>query len=130
VLTPKQEKFCQCIVSGMSGKDSYYSAYNTTCNENTASREAMKLLERDDVQARLTELRIPLENHARTVAMSERDRKRAVLWNIIETGTAADQCRALDILNRMDAEYLNVNVNKNDTAVDLKNVDLSVLKAL
>ena len=128
-LTPKQEKFCQCIVSGMTGKDSYYAAYDTTCNENTASREAMKLLERDDVQERLSELRKPLENHARTVALTEREKKRAVLWEIIETGDNAAKCRALDILNKMDAEYINITRNIDDGA-KLEGLDMDTLLKL
>ena len=129
MLTPKQEKFCQCIVSGMSGKDSYLAAYDCQ-SDNAAMVESTKLLKREDVTQRLTELRKPIENLAQTKAITEREKKRAVLWNIIETGTAADQCRALDILNRMDAEYLNVNVNKTDTTVSLENIDLNALKTL
>lgn len=129
-LTPKQEKFCQCIVSGMSGKDSYITAYDSKGSDQNAYNEASKLLLREDIQARLTELRKPLEKAAQQTALSEREKKRAVLWNIIETGTAADQCRAMDILNKMDAEYLNVNVNKNENTVNLGNVDLATLKTL
>ena len=129
MLTEKQEKFCQCIVSGMSGKDSYYAAYDTVCNENTASREAMKLLEREDVQARLTELRKPLENHARTQALTERERKRAVLWEIIQTGDDNAKCRALDILNKMDAEYININHNIEEKT-DISHIDIDKLKQL
>ena len=130
MLTPKQEKFCQCIVSGMSGKDSYIAAYENNSNDNTAYKEAMKLLDREDVQARIKDLRKPLELQAKTTALSERDRKRAVLWEIINTGDNNDKCRAMDILNKMDSEYLNINVNKTDSGVDLKNIDLNALKAL
>lgn len=129
MLTPKQEKFCRCIVSGMSGKDSYMAAYDCK-GDRTAYNEANVLLKRDDISARIAELSIPVQNHARNVAISEREKKRAVLWNIIETGTPADQCRALDILNRMDAEYLNVNLNKTDTTVNLENIDLNALRTL
>ena len=129
-LTPKQEKFAQCIVSGMSAKDSYYAAYDTTCNERVAYNEASKLLSRDDMQKRLVELREPLENHARTTALTEREKKRAVLWDIIQNGDNNDKCRALDILNKMDAEYTNVNHNINENKVDLSTVDLNALKRL
>lgn len=132
MLTPKQEKFCQCIVSGMSGKDSYYAAYDTQCNENTASREAMKLLEREDVQARLTELRKPLENHARTVALTDRERKREFLWKVIadENQSMTDRLRGVDLLNKMDSEYTQVNVNENRNSVTFDNLDLEALKTL
>lgn len=129
-LTPKQEKFAQCIVSGMSAKDSYYAAYDTTCNERVAYNEASKLLARDDLQKRLVELREPLENHARTTALTEREKKRAVLWDIIANGDNNDKCRAMDILNKMDAEYTNVNHNVNETKLDLSSIDVNALKRL
>ena len=130
MLTPKQEKFCQCIVSGMSGKDSYITAYENKSNDNTAYKEAMKLLDREDIQTRIKDLRKPLELQAKTQALTEREKKRAVLWEIINTGDNNDKCRAMDILNKMDAEYINVNVNKNDSTTDLTNLDTSVLKTL
>lgn len=73
-LTPKQEKFCLCIVEGMSGKDAYYTAYNTTCNEKTAYTESTNLLKRDDITERIKELRKPLENHAQNVSITERQK--------------------------------------------------------
>lgn len=129
-LTPKQEKFCQCIVSGMSGKDSYYAAYDTKCGDNTAYVEASKLMLREDIQKRLEVLRKPLEKAAQSVALTEREKKRAVLWDIITNGDNNEKCRALDILNRMDAEYLNVNVNQNENVVKLDNIDLEALRSL
>ena len=128
-LTPKQEKFCQCIVSGMSGKDSYMAAYDCK-SDNAAMVESTKLLKRDDVTQRLVELRRPIETLCATKAISEREKKRAVLWDIIENGDNNDKCRALDILNKMDAEYTNVNVNKTDSTVKLDNIDLNALRAL
>lgn len=73
-LTPKQERFAQCIVQGMSGKDAYYTAYNTTCKENTAYVESMKLLKRDDITERIKELRKPIENHIQNVSITERQK--------------------------------------------------------
>ena len=109
-LTPKQEKFCQCIVSGMSGKESYQTAYNST-SDNSAMIESTKLLARDDIQEKITALRKPLETVAQTQAISEREKKRAVLWDIIQSGDDNAKCRALDILNKMDMEYININKN-------------------
>lgn len=119
-MTPKQEKFCQCIVSGMSGKDAYITAYNNNSNNNTAYREAMKLLDRDDVQSRIKELRKPLELQAKTQALSERDKIKDKLWEIINgTDTNdSDRIRAMDILNKMNAEYINIQrIEKEDTSI-------------
>ena len=119
-MTPKQERFCQCIVSGMSGKDAYITAYNNNSNNNTAYREAMKLLDRDDVQSRIKELRKPLELQAKTQALSERDKIKDKLWEIINgTDTNdSDRIRAMDILNKMNAEYINIQrIEKEDTSI-------------
>ena len=129
-LTPKQEKFCQCIISGMSGKDSYIAAYDSKGSDQNAYNEASKLMLREDIQARLTVLRKPLEKAAQNVALTEREKKRAVLWDIIANGDNNEKCRALDILNRMDAEYLNVNINQNENTVKLDNIDLEALRSL
>ena len=134
MLTPKQEKFARCIVSGMSAKDSYYAAYDTKCNEKTAYTEATKLLARDDMQKRLTELSKPLENHAQAQALSERERIKAILWErlqaCIEAGDDVAIVRYTDQINRMNAEYTNVNVNRNENTVTLDNIDLNTLKTL
>ena len=107
-LTPKQEKFCQCIVSGMSGKDSYMTAYN--CNsDRVAYNESNVLLKRDDITERIQELLQPVKNHAINTAISERDKKRKWLWHMIENATNdSDRLRAMDILNKMDSEYINI----------------------
>ena len=118
-LTPKQEKFCQCIVSGMSGKDSYMTAYN--CNSvNAAMVESTKLLSRDDITEKIQELRKPIENLAQTMAISEREKKRAWLWNMIENATNdSDRIRAMDILNKMDSEYINIQrIEKEETPIN------------
>lgn len=73
-LTPKMEKFCEYIVSGMSGKDAYITAYQNKSNDNTAYKESMKLLQRDDIAERIKEMRKPLELHAQTVSITERQK--------------------------------------------------------
>ena len=131
MLTPKQEKFCQCIVSGMSGKDSYQAAYDCQ-SDNAAMVESTKLLKRDDITAKITELRKPLENLCVTKAITERERKRQWLWDMINNVNAAesDRLRAMDLLNKMDSEYMQVNVNENKNTITLDNIDLSTLKTL
>lgn len=133
-LTPKQEKFCQCIVSGMSAKDSYITAYDTTGNEKTVYSEATKLLAREDVSKRLEELRKPLENHARTQALTEYEKLKALAWERIEACKASEDdtavARYMDILNKMLGNYVNINRNIDDTASSLDTLDTETLKAL
>ena len=113
-LTPKQEKFCQCIVSGMSGKDSYITAYDCNSN-NTAYQESYVLLQRDDIKEYIATLKKPIEKQV----ISEREKKRAWLWNMIENATNdSDRIRAMDILNKMDSEYINIQrIEKEETPI-------------
>lgn len=125
-LTEKMKAFArEYYNNGGNGTEAYLIAYNTD-SRTTAQRESSLLLRRSDINEYLKTLNLPNENKA----ISERDRKRRVLWDIIENGDNNDKCRAMDILNKMDAEYLNINVNKNDNNVDLKGIDIATLKTL
>lgn len=128
MLTPKQEKFCQCIVSGMSAKDSYINSYDTKATEQVIYNEAMKLLKREDITQRIEELRKPLENHAQTVALTDREKKRAFLWSVIEDSTESmsDKLRAMDILNKMDSEYISINKTIEEKT-EISNLDTDTL---
>ena len=119
MLTPKQEKFCECIVSGMSAKDAYTTAYNTKASEQVLYNESSKLMLRDDIQARIADMRKPLIQAAQQTALSEREKKRAWLWNMIENAANdSDKLRALDILNKMDSEYINIQrIEKDETPI-------------
>ena len=132
-LTPKQEKFCECIVSGMSGKDSYMTAYNSK-SDNAAMIESTKLLARDDINERLKELRKPIENLAQTKAISEYERIKELLWERIEVcvanGDDAAIARYTDQINKMNQTYININRNIEDNAGELKELDTSTLLKL
>lgn len=132
-LTPKQERFCQCIVSGMSGKDSYYAAYNNNSNPNTAYNEALKLLNRDDIQGRIKELRKPLEIQAQTNAITETERIKAILWEEIDNARAQQDHAAIarytDQLNKLNNAYKDVGTQVDNTT-GLDNIDNDVLKKI
>lgn len=133
-LTPKQEKFCQCIVSGMSGTDSYKAAYDTNATEKVIYNESSKLLKRDDITERITELRKPLENHAQNTFINEREKKKAIIWEriqaCIDSGDDTSVARYMDILNKMDAEYININRNIEDKPADIYKLDTETLKKI
>lgn len=116
----------------MTAKDAYYTAYDTTCNERVAYNESAKLLSKDYIQERLTVLRKPLENHARSTALSDREKKRSFLWNVINDSDQDmnNRLRAVDLLNKMDSEYINTNINLDNSANVLDNVDIDTLKQL
>lgn len=132
-LTPKQEKFCQCIVSGMSGKDSYLTAYD--CNsDTTAYQESYVLLQRDDIKEYISTLKKPIEKHVINTAISERDKKRSICWTEIERCIAERDsngaARWMDILNKMDSEYININRNIQDDQTAISNLDTNTLRLI
>lgn len=132
MLTPKQEKFCECIVSGMSAKESYITSYNTKAKDQVIRNEANKLLKRDDITERIQELRKPLQNHAINIALSEREQIKKKLWEMINSNTVSDsdKLRSMDILNRMNSEYININKNIDESKENISQLDTDSLKKL
>jgi hypothetical protein len=64
-LTPKQEKFAQCIADGMSQADAYRAAYSAgKMGEGALHVEASKLMDNPKITLRLSELRGKLEKKA------------------------------------------------------------------
>lgn len=118
-LTNKQESFCQNIIKGMSYKDAYITAYNSKGSDQNAYNEGSKLMLREDIQERIKVLRKPIEKAAQQQALTEREKKRAWLWNMIENATNdSDRLRAMDILNKMDSEYINIQrIEKEETPI-------------
>lgn len=120
--------FCREYFSnGGNGTKAYLVAYDTT-SETTAANESSLLLKRADINEYIRTLNIPLENKA----ISEREKKRSVLWAMIDNPATSDsdRCRALDILNKMDAEYININRNITDDNENITNLDTSKLLKL
>ncbi len=134
MLTPKQEKFCQCIVSGMDGVTAYKTAYNTKASNKVCNNESRVLLKRDDITERITELRRPLINHAQNVAMGERERIKAILWDrlekAIDRGDDQTITRITDQINRMNAEYININKNIDEQKTPIEHLDTDTLLKL
>jgi len=125
-LTEKMKAFCrEYFTNGGNGTQAYLTAYDGN-SDTSAAIESSRLLARDDIQEYLAALNKPIEQKA----ISEREKKRRVLWEIIENGDNNDKCRAMDILNKMDAEYTNININKTESTVNLDNLDLDALKTL
>lgn len=129
-LTPKQEKFCECIVSGMTGKDSYLTAYDCT-SDRVALNESNVLLKRDDITERIKELRKPVLNHAQNTAISETERIKAILWeelqNAREQQDHAAVSRYIAEINKLNGAYKDT-ILENDNSLD--NLDTSKLLKL
>lgn len=125
-LTEKMKAFCREYVrNNGNGTQAYLVAYDGK-SETAASIESSKLLRRNDVTAYIATLNKPMENRIQ----NERERKRAVLWDIIENGDNNDKCRAMDILNKMDSEYININRNIEEQQTIVANIDTDALQRL
>lgn len=61
-LTPKQEKFAQCVASGMNQSAAYRAAYDAgEMSAPAINTEAYVMAQNPDIAHRIEELRIPLE---------------------------------------------------------------------
>ena len=133
-LTAKQEEFCKQVVNGNTLVDAYTIAYNSKDGYQTKANEASKLMARDDIQAYLDILKKPLVKTIQTQQITEREKKRTIIWDRIESciqsGDDAAIARYMDILNKMDAEYININKNIEDKSAEIKQLDTNTLLKL
>ena len=126
-LTIKQQNFChEYIQNGGNGVRAYLTAYNSK-SESAARQESCKLLKRDDVTEYIQALTRPTQNKI----INEREKKRTWLWDMINNENIAesDRLRAMDILNKIDQEY--VNITRDDTQKpDITKLDIDTLTRL
>ena len=131
-LTPKQEKFCQNIVSGMDNITSYMSAYDCQ-SRNAANTESNKLLMRDDITERIIEIRKPVINLIQNKQISEREKQIKEIKQRIEICKQKEDEQSLiryyDMLNKIYSLYKESDTEqKPESAVN--NLDISTLKRL
>ncbi|MDT2832262.1 terminase [Vagococcus carniphilus] len=110
----KHETFVQCLLKGMSQRQSYLEAYSNSkkWKNTTVDNKASKLANTSEVLARLQELQERSENQA----IASVTRRKMILTEILEDEEekANDRIKAIDSLNKMEMiGGENVNVNKN-----------------
>ena len=123
MLTPKQEKFVQSLIQGMSQADAYRSAYATkNMSDKTIHEAASRLVADSKVSARLAELR---EQTTKETIMSAQKRLEW-LTGLIEDKEVSigDKLRAADIMNKMQGEYVQKVEAEVTNAVNI-NIELS-----
>lgn len=128
MLTEKQKEFCrEYVKNNGNGTKAYLHAYDSK-SETAASIESSKLLRRDDITEYIAALNKPMENRIQ----NEREKKRKFLWDMIENPSVSesDRLRAMDILNKMDAEYININRNIEDKPATITNLSTAALEKL
>ncbi len=128
-LTQKQKNFCHAYARCNNATQAYLEAYDTESEEN-AKRQGSVLLRRDDITEYLKEINQPTINKI----VNEREKKRQIIWDRIniclEKGDETAIARYMDILNKMDAEYVNINRNIDDNSEKLSGLDIEQLKEI
>ena len=128
-ISAKMKAFCYAYMRLNNATEAYLEAYDTD-NRQTAALEGSKLLKRDDITEFLAELNKPLVNKI----TNEREKKRQIIWRRIERSIEKEDetaiARYMDILNKMDSEYVNINRNIEEGNEQLANLDTEQLKQL
>lgn len=104
MLTPKQEKFAQAIaLEGMNKADAYRSAYDTSrMGDDTIYVKACNLAAQDKIAVRIAELR----QQAMTPKVMSAQKRREKLTELAEHEDPNVSMKAIDLLNKMDGEYV------------------------
>ena len=138
-LTPKQERFIQNIVSGMTQREAYKNSYNTeNMKDETIDKEACLLFNSPKIAERYRDLMDKLEDES---IMSAKERMKwltdVVKGKVKNTSYdsngksyeneayISDKLKAIDTLNKMSGEYVNrveADVNT-DVSINIALVD-------
>lgn len=102
----RHEKFVQGLASGLSQRKSYRAAFPSSekWKDETVDSKASALAKNDKVLTRLQEIAARTEDEA---IMSIKERKEWLTQVIkSESEYTKDKLKAIDLLNRMDGEYV------------------------
>lgn len=137
-LTPKQERFIQNIVSGMTQRQAYKDAFQVDYDDNAIDSNASTLFNSTKIQQRYKELMDKLEDDAimsakeRMVWLSDVVKGKVKHTSYGTNGEAyeneayiGDKLRAIDTLNKMSGEYItkiDADVN-NDVTISIELTD-------
>lgn len=104
-LTPKQEKFIQNIVSGMTQRQAYKEAYDAeNMKDETIDTQACLLFNDQKVTKRYRELMDKLEDEAVMTAIEKRKMLKEMAKDI--NNSVTDRIKAIDTDNKMCGEYI------------------------
>ena len=134
-LTPKMMNFCdEYLKNGGKATDAYIATYNWSGKDSGAQVEASRLLARDDIQAYLLKLRKPVEKAVKRKILNEREYKKKLIQDriedCIERGDDAAIARYIEIWNKMDGEYININKDITDHDAMVRDLDTTTLLQL
>lgn len=133
MLTAKQMNFCDQYLKLGNATQAYLTAYNSN-SPTSAQIEASRLLARDDIQEYIIKLRKPIEKAVKRKIINEREYKKKLIQeridDCVERGDDAAIARYLEIWNKMDGEYVNINKDITDHQAELANLDTATLMQL
>lgn len=134
MLTQKQMNFCkEYMENGGNGTQAYLAAYDSN-SPKSAQIEASRLLDQENIQEYLAKLRKPIEKAIKRKIINEREYKKQLIQDrineCIERGDDAAIARYLEIWNKMDGEYVNINKDITDHDAEIKNLDTATLQLL
>ena len=132
-LTPKQKKFCQNVVSGMSYKDAYINAYNNN-SEQAAYVEGSKLALRSDIQAEIKALQKPIEQAIQVQELSAKEQQIQEIKERIQVckdkQDETSLIRYYDMLNKIYGIYKESDTQTNDTTNHIDKLDNETLNKI
>ena len=134
MLTQKQMNFCKAYIeNGGNGTQAYLTAYDSN-SPSSATIEASRMLDREDIQEYLVKLRKPIEKAVKRKIINEREYKKKLIQErieeCIERGDDAAIARYIEIWNKMDGEYVNINKDITDHDAEIKQLDTATLLQL
>lgn len=106
MLTAKEDKFCNNVASGMTLTDAYKGSYNAeNMTDKTANEKASILAKKDKIKTRIEQLREKASSKAIMTATQRKEWLTNLIMNDLNANKT-DKLKALDILNKMDGEYV------------------------
>lgn len=123
MLTAKQEQFVKNIIDGMNQADAYRSAYDTSrMTDKTVHEKASRLMADDKVRARVQELRDQMMTPSIMTAQERLEWLTELITS--EESCTSDKLKAIDIMNKMQGEYVQKVQAEVTNAVNI-NIELS-----
>lgn len=136
-LTPKQEKFAQCIADGMSQADAYRESFKVrpTTKPESIYVEASKLMANPNVSQRVDDLKSMLTQKALWTREESVETLADIARGNDEFAKTADRVNAVKALNAMHGwDKINIehsgNMGITITAEDYKAAEASIMSAL
>ena len=132
-LTPKQEHFCRLVASGKDYTTAYLTAYDWNGSNNGAAVEAIKLVNRADIQEKLQALMKPQEIAIQRDSITARQKQIDFIQSRIEHCLAVDDeqsiIRYTDMLAKIHGLYKDTEQEQKQQST-VSNLDTSILKRL